>query len=61
MSVGVGSKKRAAGIKTEPLKAETKATESKTVEKKAVNKGPVANSTAGKNFGLGEELPIFLM
>ena len=75
MSVGAGSIKRAAGAADEKKststakKAPAKKTVAKTATKKAAPKKsspvkeslPISNSTAGRNYGLGEELPIFLM
>ncbi len=61
----VAEQKKVAPKKSAPTK---KATPKKTAEKKAAEKSvekkqtlPVSNSTAGKNFGVGDELPIFLM
>ena len=55
--------------KTSPKKAPAKKTVAKTATKKVAPKKsspvkeslPISNSTAGRNYGLGEELPIFLM
>ena len=69
MSVGKGSIKRAADAtatkapttKKAPAKATVKPDTKKSSIKKTEEAMPVSNSTSDIHYGIGNELPIFLM